>query len=137
MSKELEDFWASVSEMRIMRERLWDFQAEREEQLERRALLADQGQEVEQSDGEFDRCWDAQILLGETDLRKAEAAADNAREQCNIANITIPTWAELELSCHSSNEDHNPGAKVTHSPCHCGPTLKRGDQKLKSEGPLH
>jgi hypothetical protein len=50
---ELQVYYAAVGTLKNMRERIWDLQAEQQEQWERRGLLEDQGHVFEQNDEEF------------------------------------------------------------------------------------
>jgi hypothetical protein len=104
---ELEVYYAAVGTLKNMRERIWDLQAEQQEQWERRGLLEDQGHVLEQNDEEFMLAWDKQLKVANKDFEEARTAVEDARKACIQANITIPSWAEV----NSVGDELEPGGR--------------------------
>jgi hypothetical protein len=102
---ELQGYYAAVGTLRNMRERVWDLQAEQQDQWERRGLLEDQGHVFEQNDEEFALAWDKPLGVANKDFEEARTAVEDARRACIQANVTIPSWAEVD----SVGDDLQPG----------------------------
>lgn len=96
MPIQLEDFCREIGRSRNMRERLWELEEERQEQLERRCLLEDQEQVLEQTDEAFALEWDQILQKSKRDLQDAYEQAQNARRACTEAGVEIPFWAEVD-----------------------------------------
>lgn len=97
MAPQLLQFYNAVSNYKIMRERLFDLDVERQEQWERRLLLADQDQILEQTDDQFTAMWQETFLGPESDFRDARTTLQQARELCLDANIAIPALQDLQI----------------------------------------
>lgn len=95
---QLDRYYDAVGNFKIMRERLSDVSIERQEQSERRAMMADQGQVAEQSDEDFSAEWHRILDAAEEDLRDAREAVEDARQACDADSIDIPVWAQMSLS---------------------------------------
>lgn len=95
---QLDRYYDAVGNFKIMRERLSDLYIERQEQWERRAIMADQEQVAEQSDEDFIAEWRQMLDAAEEDLRVAGEVVEDARKACDADNIDIPMWAQMSLS---------------------------------------
>jgi hypothetical protein len=104
---ELQVYYAAVGTLKNMRERIWDLQAEQQEQWERRGLLEDQGHVFEQNDEEFVLAWDRPLGVANKDFEEARTAVEDARRACIQANVTIPSWAEV----NSVGDELEPGGR--------------------------
>lgn len=93
ISSELEAYYHSVSTLRNMGERVAELQCEQGEQWERRRLMEDQGQVLDQSDDDFLRCWEETLSVASQDLERAQRDVAFARESCEDAGVVIPAWA--------------------------------------------
>jgi hypothetical protein len=92
---ELEAYYAAISTLRNMGERIGELQAEQQEQWERRGVMEDQGQVLEQTEDEFLRMWHDLLSIAYNDFTAAQTAVDKARQVCDATNIAIPSWAEV------------------------------------------
>lgn len=98
VTTQLDRFYDAVANLKIMRERFSDFSMEQQEQWERRVLMADQEQVLEQGDEDFSREWQQKLDVAEEDLRNARNTVRDARQACVDEGIAIPAWAEVSLS---------------------------------------
>jgi len=92
---QLEAYYAAFSTLRNMAERIGDLQSEQQEQWERRGVMEDQGQVLDQSDDDFTRAWNETLEIAYKDFTAAQAAVERTRQDCDAMNISIPTWAEV------------------------------------------
>lgn len=92
---QLEAYYAAVSTLRNMGERIGELQSEQQEQWERRGVMEDQGQVLDQSEDDFTRTWDDTLEIAYKDFTAAQAAVERTRQDCDAMNISIPTWAEV------------------------------------------
>lgn len=92
---ELEAYYAAVSHLQNMSERIGDLQVEKQEQWVRRGLEEDQGQVQDQSDSDFLRDWDETLGIAYSNYNNARTAVRLARELCDSLNIDIPIWAKV------------------------------------------
>lgn len=106
ISPDLEEYYKAVSEMRNMQERFHWLIAERDEQWERRAMLEEQGQCLDQTDDEFIKAWEKQLDEAEANYEDAGAAVESARRVCETADIVIPDWAE-DSSVNADNKQQH------------------------------
>lgn len=95
---QLDRYYDAVGNFEIMRKRLTDLYMERQEQWERRVMMADQEQVIEQSDEDFSAEWRRMLGVAEEDLRVAREVVEDARKSCDADNIDIPMWAQVSLS---------------------------------------
>lgn len=108
MAPQLLQFYSAVSNYKIMRERLFDLDVERQEQWDRRLLLADQDQVLDQNDDEFTAMWQETFLGPESDFQDARTALQQARKSCLNANIAIPALQDLQIPESEGDEQaHN------------------------------
>jgi hypothetical protein len=95
IAAELEAYYAAVSTLRNMGERIGELQSEQREQWERRGVMEDQGQVLDQSEDDFTRTWNDTLEVAYKDFTAAQAAVERTRQNCDTMNIRIPTWAEV------------------------------------------
>lgn len=93
---QLETYFEAVSTLKIMRERLLDLHEEFQEQSERRDLLTDQGQPLEQSDAEFASMQSSMLQSAEKDFSEAAVAVADARKLCAAEGVEIPSSSDSE-----------------------------------------
>lgn len=96
MVKELADYFAAYSRLRHMSERIDDLTGEQLEQRERRDLLRDQEQVLDQTDEEFSAKWDQILGPATKDYEEALLAVESTRKLCSDAGIEIPAWARID-----------------------------------------
>ena len=96
LAAELAAYYDAVGMLRIMAERIGELQAEQQEQWERRGVMEDQGQILDQSDDEFSRKWNDTLDTAYKDFTTAQADVEKTRQQCEAMNISIPTWADVD-----------------------------------------
>ena len=92
---QLEAYYAAFSTLRNMAERIGELQSEQQEQWERRGVMEDQGQVLDQSDDDFTCAWNKTLEIAYKDFTTAQAAVERARQDCDAMDISIPTWAEV------------------------------------------
>lgn len=105
---ELEAYYDAVSTLRNMGERIGELQAEQQEQLERRGMMEDQGQVLDQKEEDFLRMWRDLLDVAYNNFKAAQAAVKEKRQKCDDMNVAIPTWAEVNSTgeqAESSNND--------------------------------
>lgn len=95
IAAELEAYYAAVSTLRNMGERIGELQAEQQEQWERRGVMEDQDQVLEQSEEEFLHMWNDVLQNAYNDFATAQTAVKETREVCHTMEITIPPWADV------------------------------------------
>jgi hypothetical protein len=95
IAAELEAYYEAVSTLRNMGERIGELQGEQQEQWERRGVMEDQGQVLDESEEQFLRAWKDILDVAYKDFTIAQAAVEKARLDCDAMNISIPTWAEV------------------------------------------
>lgn len=93
---ELKTYYTAVGRLKNMRERLSDLQIEKEEQWDRRMLLEDQGQFLEQTEEEFNLAWGGTLESAIAAFQEAHSTVKEARKVCVEAGVTIPSWAEVD-----------------------------------------
>jgi hypothetical protein len=106
MAPELVEFYKAVNNYKFVREHLWDLNYERQEQWDRRLLLADQDQPLEQTDEEFTAMWEALYVVQGQDREDAKKALWKARKSCMDAGITTPPLEDMEIS--EFEQDYQP-----------------------------
>jgi hypothetical protein len=104
---ELEAYYAAVSELRNMSERIGDLQVEKQEQEVRRGLEEDQGQRLDQTDDEFLRTWSKTLEVAFNDYETARTAALTARETCKREHVEIPPWARVNSEGDQADLKHD------------------------------
>lgn len=104
---ELEAYYDAVSTLRNMGERIGELQAEQQEQLERRGMMEDQGQVLDQTEEDFLRMWRDLLDVAYNDFRAAQTAVKERRQQCDAMNIAIPTWAEVDSTGEKAESSDN------------------------------
>jgi hypothetical protein len=154
IAAELEAYYAAVSTLRNMGERIGELQSEQQEQWERRGVMEDQGQVLDQSEDDFTRTWNDTLEIAYKDFIAAQAAVERTRQDCDAMNISIPTWAEVnsvgEKEDPSSDDvpdrgmaslpnsvpgDSQPGRQQGFALVFNQPLLRGGESPL--ETPLH
>lgn len=115
VAMELEAYYSAVSMLRNMEERIGALQVEQQEQLERRGLMEDQGQVLDQNEEDFLRMWRDELDSAYNDFRAAQTAVKERREECDVMNIAIPIWTEVNSVDERVGSSHNdaPGEDVT------------------------
>lgn len=93
----LEQYFDAVGTLNNVHERWAELHVEKQEQEERRILMLDQEQTLEQSDGEFERSWQKHFDTGEKALHKAWEVVEAALDVCRKEQIEIPPWARVEF----------------------------------------
>ena len=96
IAAELEAYYAAISTLRNMGERIGELRAEQQEQWERRGVMEDQGQVLEQTEDEFLRMWHDVLTIAYNDFKVAQTTVDETRRICHATNIAIPSWAEVD-----------------------------------------
>ena len=102
---ELGAYYHSVSTLRNMHERVSELQLEQQEQWKRRGVMADQGQVLDQSDGDFLRSWEEILSVANRDFGQAQRDVAFARKSCENAGIVIPAWVMVNTG-EQQNQDN-------------------------------
>lgn len=93
----LEQYFDAVGTLHVVHERWADLHIEKQEQEERRLLMTDQGQMLEQSDEQFERSWQKHFENAEQALHRAWEVVEAAVDLCSKKDIEIPLWAKVEF----------------------------------------
>jgi hypothetical protein len=93
ISSQLAAYYAAVSTTQIMGERIGELGSGQHERYERRSLMGDQGQMLDQSDDEFLRQSEGTLLSADQDYEPAQRNLGSARSSCEYAGIVMPAWA--------------------------------------------
>jgi hypothetical protein len=96
IAAELEAYYDAVSTLRNMAERIGELQVEQQEQLERRGVMEDQGQVLEQNEEDFLNMWRNLFDVACDNFKAAQTAVREKRQECNAMNVEIPAWAEVD-----------------------------------------
>lgn len=99
---ELAEYYKAFSDLRIMHERFMWLENERNEQWERRVMLEEQDQFLDQTEDEFIEAWEKRLNEAEVNYEDAKAATEEARLACHAAEITIP---DLDDAIDASSAD--------------------------------
>lgn len=103
---ELEQYYQTASDLRIMQERFAYLETERQEQWSRRVMLEDQDQVLEQTHSEFIEAWEKRLNEAGVNVDEARAASEEARRACDAAGILIPDWGEASSVDDESKVDN-------------------------------
>lgn len=90
--EQLQKYYDSAVQVRFMQERLDDLYTEKAEQLTRRDLIREQDGKLDDTDEEFERTWDEDLLPARHNLDVALADLKAALTACRDADIDLPAW---------------------------------------------
>lgn len=112
MPPQLVEFYNAVSNYKIMRERLVDLEIERQEQWERRLLLADQDQTLDGPDEQFKANWQKDFVAPEQDFENVRMMLRQAHKLCMEAGIATPNLESLQVSKAEGDQDQHSSSQV-------------------------
>jgi hypothetical protein len=104
IAAELAAYYDAIGMLKVMAERVGELQVEQQEQWERRGVMEDQGQVLDQSEDEFLRSWNDTLDVAYKDFTAAQADVEKARQNCDAMSIAIPAWADVDSVGEKADE---------------------------------